>query len=70
MDQNNFLTFEEYKGKIFEMARLKNRTKEEKEEDMRIARQKAKNALNILNKKNDIHKPKKIIKQKTSKFIK
>lgn len=72
MDKNNFLSFEEYKQKIFELVRMQNRTKEEKKKDMEAAREKAKQAVKILDKKKDFHIPvkfKKQQKQKTSKFI-
>lgn len=73
MDKNNFLSFEEYKQKIFELVRMQNRTKEEKKKDMEAAREKAKQAVKILDEKKDFHIPLKVKKpqnQKTSKFIK
>jgi histidyl-tRNA synthetase len=75
MDKNNYMSFEEYKQKIFELVRMKNRTKEEKEKDLEIARQKAKNAMKLLDKNKDFHKPRikknqKTHNQKVSKFIK
>lgn len=56
MDESNFLSFEKYKEKLYELSRLKSRTKEEKKTDMEEARRKAKKAAEILNPKNDIHK--------------
>jgi histidyl-tRNA synthetase len=75
MDKNNYMSFEEYKQKIFELVRMKNRTKEEKEKDLEIARQKAKNAMKLLDQNKDFHKPRikksqKPHNQKVSKFIK
>jgi hypothetical protein len=71
MDQNNFLTFEEYKQKIFELTRLKNRTKKEKEEDLKQSRKIAAAAIKKLDENRDFHKERyKSKKQKTSKFIK
>lgn len=75
MDKNNYMSFEEYKQKIFEFVRMKNRTKEEKEKDLEMARLKAKNAMKLLDKNKDFHKPRKSQKtnnqkKKVSKFIK
>lgn len=71
MDKSNYMSFIEYKEKIFELARMQNRTKEEKENDMKYAREKAKQAIKKLDEKRDFHKEReKNQKQKTSKFIK
>ena len=75
MDKNNYMSFEEYKQKIFEFVRMKNRTKEEKEKDLEMARQKAKKAMKLLDQNKDFHKPRikksqKPHNQKVSKFIK
>lgn len=74
MDAKNFMSYEEYKQKIFEVVRLQNRTKEDKEKDMELARNKAKEAIKKLDKQKDFHKSRENIlknkKQKTSKFIK
>lgn len=70
MDKNNFMSFEEYKQKIFELVRMQNRTKEEKEQDMEFARQKAKRAMKLLDAGKNFHKKREYKKQKTSKFIK
>lgn len=81
MDNNNYMSYEEYKQKIFELVRMQNRTKEEKEEDMKFAREKAEKAIKILDENRDFHKEqekaqkrkeqeKRMKKQKTSKFIK
>lgn len=73
MDKNNFLSYEEYKQKIFEVVRMQNRTKEEKKEDMEKARQKARMAIKVLDKQKDFHKTREQViknkKQKTSKFL-
>lgn len=75
MDKNNYMSFEEYKQKIFELVRMKNRTKEEKEKDLEMARQKAQKAMKLLDQNKDFHKPRikknqKPHNQKVSKFIK
>jgi hypothetical protein len=67
MDENNFLSFEKYKEKLYELARLKGRTKEEKEKDMEIAREKARKATQLLNPKGDMGKQKKVNLKKKKK---
>jgi 4'-phosphopantetheinyl transferase EntD len=60
MDKDTFIGFEDYKNKLINSAKIKNRSKAEKEADYAEARKIAESALKILNPKNDVGKlPKK-----------
>lgn len=60
----NQVSFQEYKDKLFEMARLKSRTKDEKEAELKIIREKAKKARAKLDKNKDLHLKIKIAEKK------
>lgn len=64
MTQDNFISFEDYKRKVFEMARLKSRTKEEKEKEINEIREIARKAREKLNPNNDLGKKKVSLKKK------
>lgn len=56
MDKDNFISFDDYKNKVLEYSRIKNRTKEEKEIELKECRNKAKEAIKRLDPLNDFGK--------------
>lgn len=56
MDKDNFISFDEYKKKVLEYARLKTRTKKEKELEMEDCRNKAREAIKRLDPLNNFGK--------------
>lgn len=54
MDKDTFIGFEDYKDKLLNGAKIKNRSKAEKEADYAEARKIAESALKVLNPKNDV----------------
>lgn len=64
MTKENFEDFKTYKEKRIQLAKLGNRTKEEKKIDIEKTREIAKEAMRRLNPNNDLHIMQKINKQK------
>lgn len=56
MDKDNFISFEDYKIKVLEYNRLKNRTKKEKEIEIEESRNKAREAIKRLDPLNNFGK--------------
>jgi hypothetical protein len=48
MDKDNFISFDDYKKKVLEYSRIKNRTQEEKEIELEECRNKAREAIKRL----------------------